>query len=213
MANTKRTHREIHRRPVWAEVSASALTHNLRAIRAFVNPPEEKRSSPREVLSVVKGNAYGHGGPQVAKILEKAGSDWFGVTCTSEGIDLRKSGVRRPILVLTSFWPGEEAQLLKHHLTAVVHRCEQLHELERAAPRGARKRRSSTSASLLPSNSCESWASTRESCTLPTAQPLLHDRKLGRTWYALGSSCTATIRATTLPSSEGKRNAACHSSR
>ena len=140
MASTKRTHREIHRRPVWAEVSASALTHNLRAIRAFVNPPEEKRSRPREVLSVVKGNGYGHGGPQVAKILEKAGSDWFGVTCTSEGIDLRKSGVRRPILVLTSFWPGEEAQLLKHHLTAVVHRCEQLHELERAASRGARKR-------------------------------------------------------------------------
>jgi alanine racemase len=131
---------KIEGRPVWAEVSASALTYNLRAIRDFVNPPGEKRKTPRKVLSIVKGNGYGHGGPQVAKILEKAGSDWFGVTCTNEGIDVRKAGVRRPILVLTSFWPGEETNLLKHDLTAVVHRCEQLVALDRvAAKRSPRK--------------------------------------------------------------------------
>src|SRR5258708_32153940 len=131
---------EIEGRAAWAEVSASALTHNLHAIRDFVNAGDEKRKTPRKVLSIVKGNGYGHGGPQVAKILEKGGSDWFGVTCTNEGIDVRKAGVRRPILVLTSFWPGEEASLLKHDLTPVVHRCEQLLALERAAAkRSARK--------------------------------------------------------------------------
>ena len=126
-------------RPVWAEISTSALTHNLRAIRAYVNPANENRKTPRLVLSIVKGNGYGHGGPQVAKILEKAGSDWFGVTCTAEGIGVRKAGVRKPILVLTSFWPGEEANLLKHELTPVVHRCEQLELLNRAASRLGRK--------------------------------------------------------------------------
>ena len=124
---------KIDGRPVWAEVSASALAHNLRAIRDFVNPLDEKRKAPRKVLSIVKGNGYGHGGPQVAKILEKAGSDWFGVTCTNEGIDVRKAGVRKPILVLTSFWPGEETNLLKYDLTPVIHRCEQLKALDRAA--------------------------------------------------------------------------------
>ena len=128
-------------RPVWAEVSISALTHNLKAIRDFVNPAGEKRKSPRQVLSIVKGNGYGHGGPQVARILEKAGSDWFGVTCTEEGIAVRKAGVRKPVLVLTSFWPGEEPSLLKHDLTPVVHRCEQLQALDRVVARqGARKR-------------------------------------------------------------------------
>ena len=127
-------------RPVWAEVSVSALTQNLRAIHNFVNPAAEKRKTPRMVLSIVKGNGYGHGGPQVAKILEKAGSEWFGVTCTEEGIAVRKAGVRKPILVLTSFWPGEETSLLKHDLTPVVHRCEQLQPLDRAAVRrGGRK--------------------------------------------------------------------------
>src|SRR5258708_16223293 len=100
---------KIDGRPVWAEVSASALAHNLRAIRDFVNPRDEKRKAPRKVLSIVKGNGYGHGGPQVAKILEKAGSDWFGVTCTNEGIDVRNARVSKPILVLTSFSPGGKA--------------------------------------------------------------------------------------------------------
>ena len=128
-------------RPVWAEVSASALTHNLHAIRDFVNPPDEQRKTPRLVLSIVKGNGYGHGGPQVAQILEKAGSDWFGVTSASEGIEVRKAGIRKPILVLTSFWPGEEENLLKHNLTPVVHRCEQLAALNRAAAKRAKRDR------------------------------------------------------------------------
>jgi alanine racemase len=140
MAARKNNQVQIEGRPVWAEVSSSALVHNLHAIRDFVNPADEKRKAPRKVLSIVKGNGYGHGGPQVAKILEKAGSDWFGVTCTNEGIDVRKAGIGKPILVLTSFWAGEEVNLLKHDLTPVVHRCEQLEALDRAAAkRGARK--------------------------------------------------------------------------
>ena len=128
------------RRPVWAEVSLSALTDNFKAIRKYVNPPSEKRKTPRKVLSIVKGNGYGHGGPAVAKALEKAGSDWFGVTCTDEGIAVRKAGVRKPILVLTSFVPGEERLLVEHGLTAVIHRCQQLPLLEHAAAHGGKKR-------------------------------------------------------------------------
>ncbi len=140
MAGTQKSPRKEVRRPVWAEVELGALAENFRAIRKFVNPPEEKRKTPRKVLSIVKGNGYGHGGPQVAKALEKAGSDWFGVTCTEEGIAVRKAGVRKPVLVLTSFWPGEESRLIEHDLTAVIHRCEQLKQLDRAAARSIAKK-------------------------------------------------------------------------
>src|SRR3989449_1313610 len=136
----KSPHKEV-RRPVWAEVSLSAVTYNLQAIRKYVNPPEEKRKTPRKILSIVKGNGYGHGGPEVAKALEKAGSDWFGVTCTDEGIAVRRAGVRKPILILTSFVPGEESRLVEHDLTAVIHRCEQLALLDRAAARRSGKKR------------------------------------------------------------------------
>jgi alanine racemase len=138
MSSKQKSPRKEARRPVWAEVDLSALAENFRAIRKFVNPPQEKRKSPRKILCIVKGNGYGHGGPQVAKALEKAGSDWFGVTCTEEGIAVREAGVRKPVLVLTSFWPGEEARLVEHDLTAVIHRCEQLQQLDRAAARSGR---------------------------------------------------------------------------
>jgi alanine racemase len=135
MAQADKSPRNLKSRPIWAEVSLSTLAENFRSIRKFVNPPEEKRKTPRKILCIVKGNGYGHGGPQVAKALEKAGSDWFGVTCTEEGIAVRNAGVRKPVLVLTSFWPGEESRLLEYDLTAVIHRCEQLKELDRAAGR------------------------------------------------------------------------------
>jgi alanine racemase len=141
MAGTRKSLGKEVRRPVWAEVSLGALTHNLDAIRKYVNPPGEKRKTPRKILSIVKGNGYGHGGPEVSKALEKAGSDWFGVTCTDEGVAVRQNGVRKPILVLTSFVPGEESRLVEHDLTAVIHRCEQLELLNRAGARRGGKNR------------------------------------------------------------------------
>ena len=140
MNSTPKSPAQMKSRPVWAEVSTSALVNNLDAIRKYVNPPAEKRQTPRKILAIVKGNGYGHGGPQVAKVLEKAGADWFGVTCTDEGIAVRKAGVRKPVLILTSFVHGEESRLIEHGLTAVIHRCEQLAMLDRAAAKRGRKR-------------------------------------------------------------------------
>ena len=122
-------------RPVWAEVSVSALVDNFRSIRDYINPTSEKRSAARKVLSIVKGNGYGHGGAQVAKTLEKVGSDWLGVASAGEGIEIRKNGVSTPILVLGGFWPGEEKNFLEYDLTPAVHRCEQLATFEAAAAR------------------------------------------------------------------------------
>jgi alanine racemase len=126
-------------RPVWAEVSVSALADNYRTIRDYINPTSEKRKTARKVLSIVKGNGYGHGGAQVAKVLEKVGSDWLGVASAGEGIEIRKSGVSTPILVLGGFWPGEEKNFLEYDLTPAVHRCEQLATFEAAAARLRKK--------------------------------------------------------------------------
>lgn len=139
MSRTKKNPVDFVGRPVWAEVSLTALRQNFEAIRDYVNPPSEKRKTPRKVLSVVKGNGYGHGGPEVSKALEKFGSDWFGVASAGEGMELRKAGVRKPILVLGGFWPGEEKNLIDHNLTPAIHRCEHLALFEAAAAK-ARKR-------------------------------------------------------------------------
>jgi alanine racemase len=113
-------------RPVWAEISLEAIRHNLEVIRKHVG-------AKRKVLAVVKSNAYGLGAVPIAKALEKAGTEWFGVTCANEGIELREAGIRRRILVLTGFWPGEEKRLIDNGLTPTVTRVGDVRHLERAA--------------------------------------------------------------------------------
>jgi len=117
---------QVEGRPVWVEVSLKAITQNLRTVRRHIGPKPE-------ILAVVKSNAYGLGAVPVTKALEKAGADRFGVTCSGEGIELREAGVRRPILVLTGFWPGEEKRFIQHRLTPTVTRLEDVKLLERAA--------------------------------------------------------------------------------
>ena len=113
-------------RPVWAEISLQGILHNLRAIRKQVG-------ASRKILAVVKSNAYGLGAVPVAKALQKAGTEWFGVTCANEGVELREAGIRKPILILTGFWPGEEKRLIQNNLTPTVTRVDDLGHLERSA--------------------------------------------------------------------------------
>jgi alanine racemase len=142
-------------RPVWAEISLKAILRNLEIIRKHVNPgrefaeargggerksagksaraTESEKQRLRMILAVVKSNAYGLGAVPISKALQKAGTEWFGVTCANEGIELRESGIRKRILVLTGFWPGEEKRLLENYLTPTVTRVDDLRHLERAA--------------------------------------------------------------------------------
>src|SRR6202047_1046744 len=130
MAMSKAIH--IEGRPVWAEISLKAIVHNLRVIRRHVG-------ANRKVLAVVKSNAYGLGAVPISKALQKAGTEWFGVTCANEGIELREAGIRKPILVVTGFWPGEEKRLMQNQLTPTVTRVDDLGYLERAAKTLRRK--------------------------------------------------------------------------
>ena len=117
---------QFNGRPLWAEISLKTIANNLRLVRRHVGVHPK-------ILAVVKSNGYGLGAVPIAKALQKAGADWFGVTSADEGVELRESGIRRPILVLTGFWPGEEKRFIKNHLTPAVTRLDDVRHLERAA--------------------------------------------------------------------------------
>lgn len=117
----------------WAEVSLSALRHNYKLIRDCVAPHAV-------VCAVVKCDAYGHGAAACARTLEEAGATWFAVTCTDEGIELRRAGIRGRILLLSGMLAGEAEAVVEHHLTPAVWLPEHLQELERVLSRnGGRK--------------------------------------------------------------------------
>ncbi|MFR7478818.1 MAG: alanine racemase, partial [Acutalibacteraceae bacterium] len=91
-------------RRTWAEIDLDALTENYRAIRAVV-------SKESMMCCVVKADAYGHGAPTVARLYQQLGADWFAVSNLEEAVQLRRSGIRRPILIL-GYTPPEMAGML-----------------------------------------------------------------------------------------------------
>lgn len=86
------------RRPAWAEVSASAISHNVRALRAVVGEAS--------ICAVVKANGYGHGAVLVANAALQGGATSLAVALVDEGLELRHAGVTAPILLLAEI-PAE----------------------------------------------------------------------------------------------------------
>ena len=80
-------------RRTWAEISMEALEFNYRQLRAHI-------PAGTKFLGVVKADAYGHGAPAIARKLEELGADFFAVATLDEALQLRESGITRPVLIL-----------------------------------------------------------------------------------------------------------------
>ena len=91
-----------------------AIASNLRSIRSRVG-------TARKILAVVKADAYGHGAVPVAKRLEMEGVDFFGVTMIEEGLELRRAGIRRPVLLLGPLTPGQIPAIIEADITPTVY--------------------------------------------------------------------------------------------
>lgn len=96
----------------WIEVDLAALEHNTRLVAQRVNVP---------IMAVVKDNGYGHGAPQTAQAVLRAGAAWLAVVRVAEGLELRRAGISAPILVMSGALPAEVDAALAHHLTLVLH--------------------------------------------------------------------------------------------
>ncbi|HNU09099.1 MAG TPA: alanine racemase, partial [Pyrinomonadaceae bacterium] len=100
-------------RPTWAEIDLDNLSFNFHSAKKFIG-------EDIKIMAVVKADAYGHGAVECARRLEREGIDWFGVALPMEGVELRRAGIRKLILCLGSFWPGQESLLLDNHITPVI---------------------------------------------------------------------------------------------
>jgi Alr-MurF fusion protein len=107
------------------EVNLSALIHNLNVYSRLLQPGVR-------MMAMVKAAAYGSGPAEVAKLLEFHKVDYLGVAYADEGIELRKAGIRLPILVLNPEPAGFDA-LLRYQLEPEVYSIRLLDDLIRFA--------------------------------------------------------------------------------
>ena len=119
-------------RPTIAQIDLDALAFNFRQLQKRV-PKGVK------ILAVVKADAYGHGALPISHKLEKLGVEYLGVAIAEEGIELRKGGVKAPILVLGGIYEGDIEKFVRFNLTPVVFDQEALKSISKAAQRGKRR--------------------------------------------------------------------------
>lgn len=106
-------------RPTYAQIDVAALQANYRAVRAFVSTPATANRPPA-VIAVVKANAYGHGAVAVARALEEAGAAMLACADIEEGVQLRRAGVRIPVLVFGALSISDLEGVFEHRLTPTV---------------------------------------------------------------------------------------------
>ncbi len=96
-----------------AKINLQALAHNFRAIKSLLAPQTK-------FLASIKANAYGHGAVRLAQELEHLGADMFGVACLYEVIELRKAGIKLPILNMAPTFADEASAVLEYDYEATV---------------------------------------------------------------------------------------------
>jgi alanine racemase len=85
-------------RPTQAVVNLKAISDNIARIRKRIG-------AGRDLMAVVKADAYGHGAVQVSRAAIRSGASCLGVSSPEEAEELREAGIDIPILVLGLIQP------------------------------------------------------------------------------------------------------------
>lgn len=122
-----------HLRSVWAEINLDNLAFNMRQIR--------NKAKSKDIIAVVKADAYGHGALDIAPVLLENGATSLAVAVVSEGVELRRGGIECPIMVLGFTPPGLMDDLIKYDIQQTVFSYSYAKELSAIAEKNHKKAR------------------------------------------------------------------------
>ena len=92
----------------YLKIDLNRLEHNFNSVR-------NKLPSNVKVLGVIKANAYGYGAVEIGRFLDDK-CDFFGVACIEEAIELKRSGIKTPILILGRVFPFDIEAAVKYDI-------------------------------------------------------------------------------------------------
>lgn len=90
------------------EIRMNDVRHNLSIYRQLLKPGTR-------LMVMVKAFSYGSGGFEIARFLSNERIDYLGVAFTDEGIELRREGIRTPVMVMNPDFNQSEL-LVDYHL-------------------------------------------------------------------------------------------------
>jgi alanine racemase len=120
----------INQRDAWIELDLTCLEKNVQTIKTWLKQNAEQAGvAVPQIMAVVKAAGYGHGAVAIAEVLSACGIAWLAVASADEGIELRKSGCKLPILILspTPLWAVTTA--LEQDLDLTISSLNQLNDI------------------------------------------------------------------------------------
>ncbi len=114
-------------RRTWAEVDMSAVRHNMDLMHTLL--PEDAG-----IISVLKTDAYGHGAVPLARLMETLPYvKGMALATYEEARELRKAGVRKPLILLGYVFPNCYRDLVRLEIRPAVFREDMARQLSEAA--------------------------------------------------------------------------------
>ncbi len=110
----------------WAEINLNKIEHNFKVIKNCT-------AENVKICCVVKADAYGHGSKELAALYEKFGADFFAVSNLEEAIELRRTSITTPILILGYTPPAYAKTLANNNITQAIVSEEYAQELSQSA--------------------------------------------------------------------------------
>ena len=112
---------------VHANIDLDAIYKNVSNAKALLKPGTK-------LMAIIKADAYGHGAKQVAETIDSI-VDAYGVAILEEGIELRKAGIDKPILIL-GFTPEPLYEaMIKYDIATAVFQLDMAEKISAAASR------------------------------------------------------------------------------
>lgn len=107
-------------------VDVAAIRHNVRRLKEWVGPGVQ-------MMTVVKGDGYGHGMVPAARAARAAGAEWLGVATLEEALTVRASGDTGRLLCWLGV-PGQDlAPLVDADVDVTAYSVAELDEIRAAA--------------------------------------------------------------------------------
>ncbi len=103
------------------ETDLQAIEHNLRIFSNHLN-------GHTKIIAIIKASAYGSGSEELAKFLEFKKVSFLAVAFVDEGVQLRKAGIKIPIIILNPDINGIP-EMVKYQLEPEIYDLQQLEEL------------------------------------------------------------------------------------
>ncbi|MEM6884168.1 MAG: alanine racemase [Verrucomicrobiota bacterium] len=112
----------------WCEINLSAIRHNIAFVRKQVG-------ADTAIMPMLKADAYGHGTREIASVFRSEKCEWIGCANVSEGANLRRYGIRTPILLLSGFLQEELEEIAGRRLSITLSSIEEARIAQRHAKR------------------------------------------------------------------------------